>query len=282
MFKTVFLFLLLFVMCSNIVYGFSGGPPAERTGNPGEVCGNTTCASHCHTSYSENAGFASFQIVVSSVHYTPGEILDITIAFGNSSAAVNGFEITAVDADGNIAGTFTPKDSTTQTEAYNGLYAAHTKTGTAKNQWTVQWNTPSEQVTDPVTFYATGNEANGDSSSFSDYIYTANIAVNATSTPSPCEAESLLASSVDMELQIGKNEEVTVSVKGKNDCNIEGVTVQSKINKGGKSIKISPKKEKTGEDGNVIFTVTAKKKGNAKVTFKAEGLKTSIKIKVIE
>ena len=37
---------------------FSGGPPAERTGNPGEICGNDTCASSCHTSFSVNAGSA--------------------------------------------------------------------------------------------------------------------------------------------------------------------------------------------------------------------------------
>ena len=30
----------------------------------------------------------------------------------------------------------------------------------------VQWNAPSGQVNDPVTFYAAGNEANGDSSSY--------------------------------------------------------------------------------------------------------------------
>ncbi|WP_347274678.1 choice-of-anchor V domain-containing protein [Candidatus Kuenenia sp.] len=282
MVKKYVLFFILFIIGSNVAFGFSGGPPAERTGNPGETCGGTTCASNCHTSYSENEGSASFQVNLSASHYTPGDALDITISFANSSAAIYGFEVTAVDADGNIAGTFTPKDNTTQTEAYSGLYAAHTKTGTAKDQWTVQWNAPSWQVTEPITFYAAGNEANGDSSSFNDYIYTANASVTASSTPSSCEAESISASSTDIELQTGETREITVAVKGNNNCDVEGVTVKSKINKGKRSIKISPEKEETDDDGNAIFTITAKKKGNAKVTFKAEKLKTKIKIKVVE
>ncbi|MCF6149122.1 MAG: hypothetical protein E3K37_10740 [Candidatus Kuenenia sp.] len=282
MFKTYFLFFILFAMGSNSVFGFSGGPPAERTGNPGEACGSTTCASNCHTSYSENEGSANFEISVPTSHYVAGESLDITISFGNSSSAVYGFEVTAVDADDNIAGSFTSIDNTTQTEKYNDLYAAHTKVGSAMNQWTVQWNAPSGQVADPVTFYAAGNEANGDSSSFNDYIYTANTSVTASSTPSSCDAETIAASSSDLELQTGKTEEVTISVKGENDCPVEGITVKAKVKKGKKSVTISPKKEITDEEGNAVFTLLAKKKGNAKVTFKAEGLKTKIKIKVVE
>ena len=50
-------YLLLFF---RVNFCFSGGPPAERTGNPGEICGNDTCASSCHTSFSVNAGSAQF------------------------------------------------------------------------------------------------------------------------------------------------------------------------------------------------------------------------------
>jgi len=282
MVKKNILFFFIFIMCGNFAYGFSGGPPAERTGNPAEACGSTTCASNCHTSYSANEGSASFQISVPSSYYTYGEALDITISFVNSSSAVYGFEITAVDADGNSAGSFTPVDNTTQTEKYNGLYAAHTKTGTAKNQWTVQWNAPSGKVTDPVTFYAAGNEANGDSSGFYDYIYTTNTSITALSTPSSCEAETIAASSSEIELQSGETEELTISVKGDNDCQAEGETVKAKVKKGKKSIMVSPKSEITDDEGNAAFTISAKKKGNAKITFKAEGLKSKIKIKVVE
>ena len=131
---------------SKLVFGFSGGPPAERTGNPGEICGNDTCASSCHTSFSVNDGSAQFSISLPSSEYKPGQTLDITIKFTNTSTAIHGFEIMAVDASGNKLGTFAAKDDKTQTEDYDNLYAAHTKIGTAETQWTVQWTAPTASV----------------------------------------------------------------------------------------------------------------------------------------
>ncbi|HHT9145951.1 MAG TPA: Reeler domain-containing protein, partial [Candidatus Wunengus sp. YC61] len=157
---------------SKLVFGFSGGPPAERTGNPGEICGNDTCASSCHTSFSVNAGSAQFSISLPSSEYKPGQTLDITIKFTNTSTAIHGFEITAVDASNNKVGTFANKDDTAQTEPYDNLYASHTKVGSGENQWAVQWTAPTASVFGSITFYAAGNEANGNSASSGDYIYT--------------------------------------------------------------------------------------------------------------
>ena len=76
---------------SKLVFGFSGGPPAERTGNPGEICGNDTCASSCHTSFAVNAGSAQFSISLPSSDYKPGQTLDITIKFTNTSTTIHRF-----------------------------------------------------------------------------------------------------------------------------------------------------------------------------------------------
>ncbi|MCR4291408.1 MAG: glycosyl hydrolase [Candidatus Kuenenia sp.] len=107
-----------------------------------------------------------------------------------------------------------------------------------------------------------------------------------TSTPTPtlspgeCEAKSIVAAS-ELNLLRGESEEVTVTVKGDNDCFSEGVTVKAKIKKGKKFIKIPSKTAKTDKNGEATFTITAgNKKGNAKVLFTADGLKATLNVKV--
>ena len=122
--------------------------------------------------------------------------------------------------------------------------------------------------------------------------------INASATPSPspsptpsptpattpatgeCDAKTIAAAS-ELNLAKGESEEVTVTVKGDNDCFSEGVTVKAKIKKGKKFIKITAKTAETDKNGEATFTVTAgNKKGNAKVLFTAEGLKATLKVKV--
>ena len=77
--------------------------------------------------------------------------------------------------------------------------------------------------------------------------------------------------------------EVTVTVSGDDgDCQAAGVTVTATTNKAGaKRISISPTSAKTDANGEVTFTITAKNKtGNAKVTFKAEGVKKPLRYTV--
>ncbi|MCL4727565.1 MAG: hypothetical protein KJZ66_09680, partial [Candidatus Kuenenia stuttgartiensis] len=105
-----------------------------------------------------------------------------------------------------------------------------------------------------------------------------------TPTPSPapgeCDAKSITAAS-ELSLARGESEEVTVTVKGDNDCFSEGVTVKAKIKKGKKFIKIPAKTAETDKNGEATFTITAgNKKGNAKVLFTSDGLKATLNVKV--
>ncbi|HHT9107318.1 MAG TPA: Reeler domain-containing protein, partial [Candidatus Wunengus sp. YC64] len=215
MVKKYFCFVFAVVLIgSKLVFGFSGGPPAERTGNPGEICGDDTCASTCHTSFAVNAGSAKFSISLPSSEYKPGQTLDITIVFTNTSTAIHGFEITAVDASNNKVGTFAGKDDTAQTESYDNLYAAHTKIGTGENSWTVPWTAPTASVSGPITFYAAGNEANGNSASSGDYIYTDTATIS--SVPE-CVPSTLKVKPKKLSIRRGKSAIVTVTVKGENN-----------------------------------------------------------------
>ena len=64
---------------------------------------------------------------------------------------------------------------------------------------------------------------------------------------------------------------MTVTVTGEEDCASEGVTVTATTNKAGaKRISISPASDTTDENGEAVFTITAKDKtGNASITFTA-------------
>ncbi len=259
--------------------GFSGGPPAERTGNPGETCGADTCASSCHTGFPINSGPANFSISLSSSQYKPGQILDVTIAFDNTLTVIHGFEITAVDSSGKKAGTFTSKDETTQTEAYNNLYAAHTRIGTAENRWIVQWTAPIAKVSDPVTFYAAGNEANGNSSGSGDYIYTSTAAI---SLAEDCTPSRLMVKPKKLVIKRGVKRNITVTVKSKNNESCGNYTVSASAAK--EKVSIEGAME-TDENGKAKFTVTAADKaGKDVITFRVQDndkvLTKKVKVKI--
>ncbi len=100
-------------------------------------------------------------------------------------------------------------------------------------------------------------------------------------TPTVCEAESISVSLSKLTLKEKKSGEVTVTVTGENGCAVEGEAITAKLNKKSKkNINVSSESEVTDENGEAVFTVTAKKKGNATITFKANGLSTKLKVKV--
>ena len=74
---------------------------------------------------------------------------------------------------------------------------------------------------------------------------------------------------------------MTVTITGADGCAVEGETVTATINKAGqKRVSISPSSGETDENGQAKFTITAKKVGNARVTFYAGVLQESIVVKV--
>jgi hypothetical protein len=272
MIKKCFCFVFTVVLIgSKLVFGFSGGPPAERTGNPGEICGDNTCASSCHTSFAVNVGAAQFSISLPSSDYKPGQTLDITIEFTNTSTAIHGFEIMAVDVSGNKVGMFASKDDKTQTEDYDNLYASHTKIGTAETQWTVQWTAPATSVSDLVTFYAAGNEANGNSAGSGDYIYTDTAAI---SLAAECVPSILKVKPKKLIIKRGKSAVVTVTVKTENNETCANHMVYASA--GNKKVSVDESAE-TNNNGKAKFTVTAwDKKGKDVITFRTQNDDTEI------
>ncbi|MEP9409824.1 MAG: hypothetical protein HRF42_00185 [Candidatus Brocadia sp.] len=96
-----------------------------------------------------------------------------------------------------------------------------------------------------------------------------------------CDPKSISLSTKRLIISNGSSDNVTVIVLGKDGCASEGVTVEAKISKKNKKrINISPDSKETDENGEAVFMITGKKKGNAKVKFEAGDLKTRLNVKI--
>jgi hypothetical protein len=156
------------------------GPSATFTGAPGEA--NCTA---CHFDFPANSGTGGVTITGVPQNYTPNQSFQITVTTSQADAVVYGFEMTAVDALGREAGTFTmPPQTPPQMQIIDGIvdgnarkYIEHTADGIIPTQfgsksWTFLWTAPAQRV-GRVGFYAAGNAANSDATSSGDHIYTA-------------------------------------------------------------------------------------------------------------
>ncbi len=171
------------------VSAFASGPPAGRTGAPGEGI----CLS-CHTTYPLDDPSGGVLLDGLPESYVPGEPIDFTVTvFQDGTGGIRkdwGFQLTALDANNIFAGTLVASDAT-NTQVISGqiggdtrFYIEHTIAGIFFNPegaematWTITWVPPDEDV-GPVTFYVAGNAANGDFNPEGDYIFTGNQTVS--------------------------------------------------------------------------------------------------------
>jgi len=160
---------------------WSGWAPNGFTGAPGEG----TCQ-QCHQ-FGPDDG--QLQIIGTPAEYSPNQSYSLTVSLEDPGQQRWGFELTAVDSDGNGVGSFTVTDPVnTQLSDNNPStardYLKHTSTGTYNGTfdgpvtWDFQWTAPSSNR-GPVTFYAAGNAADGDGTTAGNYIYATSAGVPA-------------------------------------------------------------------------------------------------------
>ncbi len=150
------------------------GPPAGRTGAPGEL----TCTD-CHNA---TAGTGQFTITAPS-SYTPGQTYSIQVRHTTTDTTRKrwGFEMASL-AGGTNAGTFANTTGNTQLKTGSGkTYVEHTSAGTFQNQtggavWTFNWTAPATNVGN-VTFYAAGLQANNNGSESGDQTYLRSVVI---------------------------------------------------------------------------------------------------------
>ncbi len=159
----------------------SGGGNARSAGVPGE----STCASSgCHASFALNSGSGSV-VITSADSYVAETALNLTVRVAQSEAATYGFQIAARDANGDPVGSFELIDQGTRFSGSTSIgqrYVGH-NAPRESGEWSVRWLPQTDQSGD-VTFYATGNAANGNGGSSGDRIYsTSRVVTQAQGTP---------------------------------------------------------------------------------------------------
>ncbi|MEP7271906.1 MAG: choice-of-anchor V domain-containing protein [Acidobacteriota bacterium] len=166
---------------------YSSGPPASHTGAPGE----SNCTA-CHSSFPANFGLGSVSLGGLPLHYTPNDLIPLTVKTFHTDGFLYGFQVTALDANGVQAGSFLVTDPNNVQLVTNTVgstsrnYLEQTFDGAFPvefNQrvWSFSWLAPPTDV-GPVTFYIAGNGANGDHETTGDYIYLSQMSFGCTAT----------------------------------------------------------------------------------------------------
>jgi uncharacterized protein (TIGR03437 family) len=169
------------------VHANRGGPPASRTGAPalGTVPAELTCNSTgCHSGNAVNAAGGTFQILDAPASYVPNQEYTIRVSLNRAGVTRYGFELVALDQDGNNAGTLSTNDGNTQLEDGTAPYAGRKyiqqsragSTSAPLGVWTIKWRAPATRG-GKITFYAAGNATNADSTSSGDFIYTTSTTI---------------------------------------------------------------------------------------------------------
>ena len=139
---------------------------SNRTGEPGT---DPTCT-QCH-----NGGDFGTMTSIEVTHpdstgavsaYLPGTeyVLNITVNTSNGTAPAHGMQSTAVDANGNNAGTFSAPSSNAQLESVDGRHIFEHSQASSSNTFTATWLSPT--IGGDVTFYASGLAVNGNGNAF--------------------------------------------------------------------------------------------------------------------
>lgn len=158
---------------------FSSGIGDELTGAPGE----TDCTG-CH---SGPGGDGTIAILGLPEYYQSSATYTITVRISETGQSRWGFELTAVDENGDGVGTFTITDAINTTLSDNPApgrdYVKHTADGTYAGtsdgpvEWQFEWTAPGE-VAGEITFYAAGLAADNNQSLTGDNTYLTSDAVN--------------------------------------------------------------------------------------------------------
>lgn len=153
---------------------------AGRTGSPSEQ----TCNITCHTGFPLNDGTGSITITSPDMptwEYMPGDTYTVNVTVNRVGNSLFGFDVEC------LTGASTPQNAgvfritnSAQTQIKNFVVGSVTRknvvhklnggVGTDTKTFTFDWVCPTTNV-GPVTFYATGNAANGTNTSAGDHIY---------------------------------------------------------------------------------------------------------------
>jgi hypothetical protein len=177
-----------FFVSSDRVAASASGPSPSHTGAPNEA--NCTA---CHADFPVNSGSGELKILGLPKNYLPNQQIPLTVTL-DADATKYGFQITAIDRNGEKIGTYTlPNDDPPELQLLAGIvgpnfrhYVEHTSDGTSPSKfgtmsWSFAFNAPERRM-GKIRFYASGNAADSDGSTAGDQIYTTSAATLAGSS----------------------------------------------------------------------------------------------------
>ena len=200
--KRIITWILTLFVITTTCFAFPNKPPT-KTGAAGAPDNGETCIS-CHGSSGNGS------LVVSNLpnQYKSGEKYTLSVKLSQSGRQRWGFILTALDKNGNQAGTFESNDANTQVFSASGRqYIGHTSSGTAagqsnSNTWLMDWIAPAVD-TGKISFYASGNAANNNGKNTGDNGYKTEITIEAEEVGVNIPDPNLRAA---LEKALGKNE----------------------------------------------------------------------------
>lgn len=165
---------LIIILSSFSSLMYSSQPPSGKTGAKGVYC------TQCHTSNALNTGGGNVSVTGLPQTYTAGASYNfgINITHGVADRKRWGFEITAINSNGQVVGTFSsnnPKAALIGTSKELGhLNAISTPLQQSFTYDNLTWTAPVNPgaADSTITFYFASNAANGSGSS-GDFIYAA-------------------------------------------------------------------------------------------------------------
>ena len=167
---------------------YSNGAPSSSTNAPGE--GNCTS---CHGGSLQTSGTnfnnISFSGNFTGGGYIPDSTYTVTLSYSQSGKSKFGFQMTCLNSNNTMAGTFTSTTSATSnsTGTVSGssrTYVNHTSSGNSGSgsiSWTFQWKAPSSNI-DTVTFYSIVNSTNSSGNTAGDIIIAREFRIGPSSS----------------------------------------------------------------------------------------------------
>ncbi len=157
-----------------LLVAFSNGSPAEATGAPDEqTCGNSSCHN-----VDPNTGDAILKLEIDGTTetYEADATYTLKVLLEDAQSAKNGFQIVALDAENNNAGTWTITDANAMQERDGNTlgdrkYVTHTSNGNRQAEWSLDWTAPSSDV-GAITFYISSIDSNDNGTKSGDNLYT--------------------------------------------------------------------------------------------------------------